>query len=315
MTFAAESEAVCTAALNAGYDDCVTFQLTDAPQFSATTICDYREIGMTSSWDATAQLLTITIDPNNGDGIPAVRHPVNDGNWSSLSDYKDAFYGLAFGEGCNDDIDIPRPDQCGDLNIKYVISDRPYWIDSGGISPYQNLDPFWGALASDDGVINIEDTGIFDLIGGTMSSCDTQSASANGDTFEVQQCSYYEVTDEITVFEPVCERKQPHFIRSEHASTRFEYFKWNSLQTTFLFDPTPGNFSRLAIKADARLENDYFDSNSSYVDGDVEVKLNTVPFSVGRDNRDGVCGASKVSKNMIFLQPKTYVGYAPNCFQ
>lgn len=46
-----------------------------------------------------------------------------------------------------------------------------------------------------------------------------------------------------------------------------------------------------------------------------EVSLNTVPFSVGRDNRDGVCGASKVSKNMVFLQPKTYVGYAPNCFQ
>jgi len=80
MIFATESKAACTGPLGDGYDDCVAFQLTDAPRFSATSICDYREaIGMTSSWDSGAGVLTITIDPNAGDGVPAVRHPLHDG--------------------------------------------------------------------------------------------------------------------------------------------------------------------------------------------------------------------------------------------
>lgn len=74
MIFITDSKAACTGPLGDGYDDCVAFELTDAPRFSASSICDYREaIGMTSSWDSVNGVLTISIDPNTGDGIPAVR--------------------------------------------------------------------------------------------------------------------------------------------------------------------------------------------------------------------------------------------------
>src|SRR5690606_31721614 len=148
----------------------------------------------------------------------AVRHPLHDGEWAKLTDYLDAFYGLALGEGCIDEVNIPRPDQCNPFPFKFVITDTPVWIDSNGISPYQDLNPFWGALASPDGIIDIQDTGIYDLISAQLNQCDTKSASAGGDTFEVKQCSYYTEAEQVEVIEGVCEPSKPHFIPWHNAS-------------------------------------------------------------------------------------------------
>jgi len=318
MIFATESTAACTGPMNEGYDDCVAFELTDAPRFSATSICDYREaIGMTSSWDSGSGILTITIDPNAGDGIPAVRHPLHDGEWSTLSDYLDAFYGLALGEGCNDEVNIRRPDICDPFPLRFIITDRPFWIDSAGISAHQGLNAFWGALSSDDGIIDIDDVGVFDLLYSSNSQCSTTSDSSGGNTFEVRQCSYYNVTEQVVVTEEVvCEPNEHHFMPWHHASTRFEYFKWNNLQTNFDYTSGTGIFRRLLITADdARLINHYFNSGGSYVDGDDESKFATPPFGVGRDERQGVCGEGRTEKNS--LQPpllETFTGSAPNCF-
>lgn len=318
MIFATESWADCTGPLGEGYDDCVAFGLNDAPRFSASAICDYREaIGMTSSWDSVAGMLTITIDPNTGDGIPAVRHPLHDGEWATLKDYLDAFYGLALGEGCIDEVNIPRPDKCNPFPFRFIITDTPTWIDSKGISPYQDLNPFWGALASPDGIINIQDTGIYDLISALLNQCDTKSASAGGDTFEVKQCSYHTVAEQVEVIEGVCEPNKPHFIPWHNASTRYEYFKWNTLQTNFDYTSGSGVFRRLLIKADeAQIGNDYFGATGSYVDNDVESKSETPPFGVGRDDRHGVCGSGRVRKgDPAPVYPKTFAGSAPNCFR
>lgn len=318
MIFSAESHAACTGPLLDGYDDCVAFALTDAPRFSVSSICDYRKaIGMTSSWDSVNEVLTIAIDPNTGFGIPAVRHPLHDGEWATLSDYMDAFYDLALGTGCSDEVEMKRPDICDPFPLKFVITDRPVWIDSSGISAHQDLNAFWGALSSDDGIINIYDTGVFDLLNAINNQCDTKSTTYNGNTFEVKQCSYYQASEQIEVVESLCESSRPHLIPWHHASTRFEYFKWNNLQTNFDYTSGTGVYRRLLIKADvARIQNDYYNVSAVYVDDDDVSKSDTPPFGVGRDGRHGVCGAGRVER--IPFQPLylwTFVGTAPNCFR
>jgi hypothetical protein len=236
--------------------------------------------------------------------------------WSTLTDYLDAFYGLALGEGCSDEVDMKRPNICDPFPLRFIITDRPIWIDSGGISTHQDMNAFWGALSSDDGTINIYDTGVYDVLNTLNNQCDVKSASYGGDSFEVKQCSYYKKAEQVEVVEAVCERSKPHFIPWHHASTRFEYFKWNSLQTNFDYTSGTGVYRRLLVTADsARIQNGYFDLLGSYVDGDILTKSNTPPFGVGMDERYGVCGEGRAQKGLVDpLNLQTFVGSAPNCF-
>lgn len=316
VALSTEAFADCTGPLNAGYDDCVAFEIGDVPQFDGSNWCDYRDaLGISNSYDSNSGMHTVVVDPAAGDGVPAVRRPTHEGLWSTFEDYEDAFYGIFFGEGCQG-VKFDRPNTCDPLGINIVIRTPPIWVTSSGISLNQDLDPLWGALASSDGLIEIPNIVDIDLLWNALQSCDTQSSTNGVDTFEAQQCSFVNIANTTWADDPVCGSGFPHVIPKATAHSRFEYFKFNNLQTNFSYDLYDGVFVGAIVEATvAKIENEYYDQNSNFHHGFERERNNTHPFHLSAE-AEGVCGWGRAQKvgvvNPVYLKSKA--GTAPQCF-